>query len=203
MRVQARNITIDILKGICIILMVIGHSGAPQWLKEGIYMFHMPCFFIISGYLFNEKYLYDIKNFLSRKVQTLWKPFVIWTLIFLALHNIFADLYLYKDSYSLTQHLKYAVQALLMRKSEQLLGGFWFLIALLFASTVSILWYKTVKFSKSGIFGGMFTMLAVSFALLYLKVGIWYFSYINFLATAYFMLGTLLRLTLFSNIAVR
>lgn len=45
---------IDIVKGIGIILMVIGHADAPRLLKIWIYGFHMPLFFIIAGYTFNR-----------------------------------------------------------------------------------------------------------------------------------------------------
>lgn len=51
---KERNITLDIMKGIGIILMVIGHSGCPPFLKNFIYTFHMPLFFMISGYLITE-----------------------------------------------------------------------------------------------------------------------------------------------------
>ena len=52
---QKRDLTLDLAKAICIILMVIGHSGCPDYLHRFIYMFHMPCFFFISGYLLNDK----------------------------------------------------------------------------------------------------------------------------------------------------
>lgn len=45
---------IDIAKGIGIILMVVGHADAPALLKNWIYGFHMPLFFIIAGYTFNR-----------------------------------------------------------------------------------------------------------------------------------------------------
>lgn len=59
---QNRNCALDIAKAICIILMVIGHSGCPDYLGRFIYMFHMPCFFFISGYLLNDKYLTNLKT---------------------------------------------------------------------------------------------------------------------------------------------
>ena len=83
------NAYISAAKGIIIILMVIGHSGAPIPLQNSIYLFHMPCFFLISGYLFKEKYLNDAKQFIYKKVKGLYYPFVKWSLIFLLLHNIF------------------------------------------------------------------------------------------------------------------
>ncbi len=56
----------SLLKGIGIALVVIGHSGCPDALCDFIYAFHMPLFFIISGFLFkstifknkNEFFLY-------------------------------------------------------------------------------------------------------------------------------------------------
>lgn len=47
---------IDIVKGITIILMIIGHvSNIPTILRTFIFSFHMPLFFIISGYTFKKK----------------------------------------------------------------------------------------------------------------------------------------------------
>jgi acyltransferase len=47
---------IDSLKGIGILLVLLGHvSGIPATLHDVIYSFHMPLFFIISGFLFSGK----------------------------------------------------------------------------------------------------------------------------------------------------
>ncbi len=43
---------IDTVKGIGILLMVIGHAGNIPIAKLWIYSFHMPLFFIISGYVY-------------------------------------------------------------------------------------------------------------------------------------------------------
>lgn len=59
---KERNVTIDIMKGIGIILMVVGHSGCPSFLRNFIYTFHMPLFFMISGYLITESKLNVIKK---------------------------------------------------------------------------------------------------------------------------------------------
>ena len=47
---------IDIAKGIGIILVVIGHISQIEVLNDIIYSFHMPLFFIISGYLYKRKF---------------------------------------------------------------------------------------------------------------------------------------------------
>lgn len=80
----------DIAKALCITLMVVGHGGCPSYLGRFIYMFHMPCFFFISGWLLSDKYLADLKTGLIRKVIGSYWPFVKWTLIFLFFHNLLA-----------------------------------------------------------------------------------------------------------------
>ena len=51
---MARNLYFDILKGIAIILVVVGHAGynSETVLWHFIYSFHMPLFMIISGWFF-------------------------------------------------------------------------------------------------------------------------------------------------------
>ena len=78
METLQRDKTLDIAKGICIILMVIGHSGCPTYLHDFIYMFHMPCFFFISGWLLNDRYITDLKTGLIQKAPGLPEGFVIF-----------------------------------------------------------------------------------------------------------------------------
>ena len=53
---MARNQSIDIAKGICLLLMVIGHFyGLPRVVFYGIESFHMPFFFLAGGIFFKEK----------------------------------------------------------------------------------------------------------------------------------------------------
>lgn len=56
---------LDVAKGIGIILVIIGHSGAPRAIVKFIYGFHMPLFFIIAGYL------YDAEKWKSRGIKSL------------------------------------------------------------------------------------------------------------------------------------
>ena len=87
---KERNITFDIIKGIAIYLMVLGHCGSPG--HKFIYLFHMGVFFIISGYFFSEKNYksYDnLKTFIKRKVKSLYLPFIIINLFCILFHNFF------------------------------------------------------------------------------------------------------------------
>lgn len=145
METLQRDKTLDIAKGICIILMVIGHSGCPTYLHDFIYMFHMPCFFFISGWLLNDRYITDLKTGLIQKAKGSYYPFVKWTLIFLLFHNVFASMHIYENSYSWQTSMERIVRAFTMTGSEQLLGGFWFLISLFWASIISLLFLSTLS----------------------------------------------------------
>lgn len=48
--VKQRDLTIDSLKGLAIILMIVGHLSL--YYHDVIYSFHMPLFFIVAGYFF-------------------------------------------------------------------------------------------------------------------------------------------------------
>ena len=145
METLQRDKTLDIAKGICIILMVIGHSGCPAYLHDFVYLFHMPCFFFISGWLLNDKYLSDLKKGLLQKAKGSYYPYVKWTLIFLIFHNVFASMYIYENSYSWKTFIERVIRAFTMTSSESLLGGFWFLISLFWASIGSLLLLSILK----------------------------------------------------------
>lgn len=69
---------IDYAKGIGIFLMVVGHSGLPDYVQKMIWSFHMPLFFFISGVLFNHAKYSTIVALLNR----IWKSLIIPYLFF-------------------------------------------------------------------------------------------------------------------------
>ncbi len=79
---SSRILWLDIAKGITIILMVIGHTSIPMTLSNFIYSFHMPLFFIASGWMTNWEQ-YSIGDFVIRKIRTLLLPFAIYSAIVL------------------------------------------------------------------------------------------------------------------------
>lgn len=50
--IKNRKIWVDWSKAILIWLMVLGHAGLSGYSREFVYAFHIPAFFIISGYLY-------------------------------------------------------------------------------------------------------------------------------------------------------
>ena len=91
--VQARNIEFDILKGILIVLVVVGHAlqscfSAPtdyHPLFIFIYTFHMPLFIFVSGYFFSSCLKYDFKTLIEKKTKRLIIPLLLYSTILLGL----------------------------------------------------------------------------------------------------------------------
>ena len=77
----ARYNWIDWSKSIAIFLVIWGHVPMAQsGTYTFIYSFHMPLFFLISGYLYNPKK--TIKEELYKNLKTLMLPYFIYQLIF-------------------------------------------------------------------------------------------------------------------------
>ena len=125
---KERNITLDIMKGIGIILMVIGHSGCPPFLKNFIYTFHMPLFFMISGYLITEG-----KPNVIKKIKTLYWPFLFWSLFALALSYPLYMLGIYNSPYSTHEYIAHIVKIVTFTQPEPIVGPLWFLKSLFFS----------------------------------------------------------------------
>ena len=133
-----RDSTMDILKGIGILLVVVGHSGCPIELHDFIYSFHMPLFFMASGYFFKEK-VANPRNWCCKKLRTLYLPFIFWNLLFLAMHNLLYSIGLNWDHYSLFDFIKRGIKILLFTGSEQMVGSLWFLKSLFWANIILFL----------------------------------------------------------------
>lgn len=78
MKSTNRDLTWDAIKGIAILLMVIGHSGCPSYLRNFIYLFHMGLFYYASGHFFKAKGVDGFLPFLKKKLLGLYWPFVKW-----------------------------------------------------------------------------------------------------------------------------
>jgi len=85
---SSRASFLDIAKGIGIILVVLGHTfSLPHLLYHTIYSFHMPLFFIISGYVYNEnKYNgFKLSKMLAQRAKRYLIPYYIFAGINLVL----------------------------------------------------------------------------------------------------------------------
>ena len=176
--------------------MVIVHARFSSYGDTFITMFHMPLFFFFSGYCFKEKYLKDVREFSIKRIKGIYTPYVKWGLFFLAFHNLFYYLNLYNSVYGYHGNVSYeyetkdflihAIRIMTSLSShEQLLGGYWFLHTLFFASFI---FYATLKYFKPVLGGGILLILCIV-SLIY-GVKIPYFSIgARELLAAFFMIA--------------
>lgn len=150
------NDKVTYTKAFGIILMVIGHSGCSiPYMTQTIYMFHMPLFFFFAGYCFKKSYLYCPITFLNKKIKGLYCPYVKWSLLFLLMHNLFLRIHFYNmDSeyyeldngaysfWDICEHGKTII--LYMKGQDLLLGGFWFLKSLFYASIIAYVGFYAI-----------------------------------------------------------
>jgi len=88
MKVNDRLIWLDIAKGLVIILMVLGHSSIPKFISNWIWAFHMPFFFLSSGFTTNWKN-YGCLEFVKKKINSIVRPFVLYSLMVILILAIF------------------------------------------------------------------------------------------------------------------
>ena len=133
-----KNNYISIAKALGIILMVIGHSGCPVSLSKFLYIFHMPLFFICSGFFFKE--ITDLNSFSSvfqKRVKKLYLPYLKWSIAVLLLHNLFCKLYIMPGTqYSQSDYVRQFVKLVTMTDYELLIRPFWFIKELFYASII-------------------------------------------------------------------
>ena len=169
-----RNEDIDVVKGIAIILMVVGHTFMPG--RNFIYLFHMAVFIIASGFCskleFND--FYGLKEYWKKKVLQLYIPYVVCNELYLLFSNVFLKLNVYSDNplflrmtendlypQELIHHISYGemikrgLKILLLLDGTTLGGATWFLyslfIVLIVYSTVAFVFKKYWKDEKKNI----------------------------------------------------
>ncbi|MGY4536881.1 fucose 4-O-acetylase-like acetyltransferase [Mucilaginibacter sp. UYNi724] len=162
---KSRLLWIDYSKGIGIILVVYGHvlrglyeskiikKSYFYYSDNFVYSFHMPLFFILSGYFFLNSFKKDNSKFLINKAKSLLYPFVIWSLL-----QTLIEVLLNKFTNAKTPATALLTCLVIPR------AQFWFLYALFFINCISFVFYKII-FRYALIFSCLFWL-----AMFYLNV---------------------------------
>lgn len=132
--IKKRDANWDVVKGIGVLLMVIGHSGCPPYMKSFIFLFHMGLFYFVSGYFLSTPgslWNWDKSlHFIQKKLKALYKPFIIWGLLFVLLHNLFYQWGWENECYTFHDILLKIASTLSFAHVEPLLIPLWFLKSL-------------------------------------------------------------------------
>lgn len=78
---SSRVLFIDYAKALGMFLIIWGHTKLTGISNEFVYAFHIPLFFCLSGMVFNKERYENLGHFLTRKVQTLLVPYVVFSVL--------------------------------------------------------------------------------------------------------------------------
>lgn len=174
---MSRSLTLDIVKGIGIILVVVGYC-IKSYTIPGIfiYAFHMPLFFLISGICFNGEKYQVFKPFFYKRLRQLLVPAVTFSAIIVLLSYCLLgnDNLLYNLSWKGFPH------------------AIWFLGVLFIVEIAYWLLYQLSKTKKA----------ICLYIVLGILIGAWtsskglcspYSIFSSFIALAFYALGNLIR----------
>lgn len=198
------NTSMSVAKGIAIILMVIGHTAAPVQFVNWFYTFHMPLFFIISGYFFHTDPIDRPVSFVKKKIKGLYWPLVKYIWAFILIRNLLVYLNLSPEPYSFAHICRRMITAFALPLHDPRIMVAWFVISLLCASLIVFAYLFIVsillkKKGKAGLFNNKVLVLsAIGFSILsvvfiYSEVSIPYLPSQTALAGIYLMVGMLYR----------
>lgn len=172
--INKRNFSVDNLKGLLIVLVVLGHTY-NSFFKDFIYLFHVGVFFILSGYCFNQRYtdnLIGLKELFIKRIKSLWIPYVSYNFIFLLLQNLLIKIGflttdvayfdfdpMLPDGFCMSLTLKTGIiafiKSLFFINSRPFAGGLWFLGGVFYVTigyAIIQLFLKKLKIEKYHIF---------------------------------------------------
>lgn len=185
----------DIVKGVAIWMMVFCHAHlSHEGLMNFIYIFHMPVFFIISGY-FDKGEMLSYRT-LKKSLYSLIRPYFIYSLLSFSICWISPYLHpeIYTGIHGLLPTFRAAFWGMLLMDdtvttySFMPSGPLWFLVALF---VVKLIWMSFVSFFKKRSYIGLFLSLSILFAIVYFRPN--YFSLDSaILALPYYIFGFVL-----------
>lgn len=149
--VSKRNPIFDIMKGLGIIAVVIGHSAIPKEFMHFLFVWHMPLFFIISGYFFHPQ---EIGCSIKKNSRNLLLPYIVTavTMFVLAI-----GLFLLGKNVNITNALGAifvgAGTSTLPMFSQYFIGAIWFLLAMFWCRVIYNILYS--KLQGKWLWGGI------------------------------------------------
>lgn len=145
---NSRNQVIDLIKGLAIFTVVLGHCiqyGAGEiviqsqsyydnYLFKLIYSFHMPVFMVVSGYLFSKSVKkYSNRQLVEKGIRTLLIPIILWVLLYRV-----PEMLITFDQYD-------SIGRAFLKLFSYIVTGFWFLWAILLLQFFTLFIKKWVK----------------------------------------------------------
>ena len=135
-----RDRSVDVMRFILIIMMLMGHSSLDTGLRTLIYSFHMPAFIILSGYFHKDSTKESFGKDILKAVKGILLPYA-----------IFAVIYVIKNK----EHLKALKEAILsisftkrILTGTDMIGPVWFLTMLFMTK---LIYMVIARFTKDNL----------------------------------------------------
>lgn len=125
---------LDIAKGFGIFLIVLGHNNIPIALYNWLYSFHVPLFFIISGFLYRNQ---TPGKTIEKGFRQLLLPVLIT--IFVTAGGLF--LLFFREGIWKGPNISHWITELILMNGKEGVCGMWFVVALFWGK----LWYSLVQ----------------------------------------------------------
>lgn len=159
---------IDVAKGLTIILVVSGHllqtySNQLDFVFKLIYSFHMPVFFVLSGYLINTKK--DFHQFCKSKSKSLLLPYFLFCAVLFVFNYLKSYISGAQNEY-IAQFKSSALQTILLTHNS-FFYTLWFLPCLFISLIITYFFIKYIK--NRYIAFSIITILSISIAILQSK----------------------------------
>ena len=90
---KQRENWVDIVKGIGIILVVMGHAGCPVLPHGIIYSFHMPLFFFLSGLFIKRQCEKDFCTYVKKNFRSLLLPYFYFNILSIIFYYIMSCIF--------------------------------------------------------------------------------------------------------------
>lgn len=190
-----RILWLDLTKLFGIFLIVFGHmslySENLKWLNTYVYSFHVPLFFVLSGYLFDKYKDYSFLNFLKKKATTILIPYFVFSILFLIIYLALGASVAESLNKQMSSSLSSLFLGILYATGDKLPQNapLWFLPCLFVVEILYFLISKVCKNNKTAI-----TVICIILCLLFLYIKLpllpWSLNS-AFIMLLYFNLGNL------------
>ncbi len=197
---KKRDPFLDIIKAIGIVSIVVGHCsvslpffGIDIPIGAFVYTYHIMIFLFVPGFLWKPVNGERPSDMIGKTLLTNWKNYVLYSVIFVLLHNLFVQLSMIASGmYDLRMTFTVIIQSLIFNNYEQLLGAFWFVPMYAFAIflfAVCFSWAEKTKFPL--VFHLLFMVGSACVALLmnHWQITLYYHFQTSFLAVPVCYLG--------------
>ena len=188
MKTNDRIEYIDMVRGICIIYMILGHIGFPSpYFDHYIHAFHMPMFFLISGILFKADCELGIFEYIKKMIKKVIIPYLFWAFIFLIIDN--------KTCLGTFFGIRSGLYYIFTTNNVKvpIAGALWFLTSFFFCNSLFYILFRKIR--NKTIFGiTSISLMIVGISLSkYFNINLWWSLHSALVGLGIYYLGYLLK----------